>query len=297
LWGALLGGLVVMVLPSAQIAALTQDTAAASLGLPVQLVVAAAAALLLGGMLFLIAAAISASAQARAQASTSEATAERRVRPIDPARDLGSRSLDDPLDTMPFASPAWRDTAVDEAEPAPPPPPEPAHTPEPAVPQPPLPPPRALDLGEFGALPGRNAVWVEEPVAAHQPAPVPPVPPAQPFPYAPVSALRPAAVPFDPSAAALARLRAVPPSQLSLVEMVERFAGALHHHRASPPAEVLGGVDLVAREAALAEALKALAALSGDEAAAEPPRERTNEPLRAALARLQGGPAAERGAA
>jgi hypothetical protein len=86
----------------------------------------------------------------------------------------------------------------------------------------------------------------------------------------------------EPGTAALARLRAVPTSELSMAEMVERFAGALHEHRASPPTRALSAADLAAREAALAEALKALAALSGGDAS-----DKSREPLRAALAQLQ----------
>jgi hypothetical protein len=107
-------------------------------------------------------------------------------------------------------------------------------------------------------------------------------------PSAPVTELRPAAPPSppEPGTAALARLRAVPPSELSLAEMVERFAAALQEHRDTPPARALGGADLAAREAALAEALKALTALSGGVPADSPAGER-DAPLRAALAQLQ----------
>jgi hypothetical protein len=78
-------------------------------------------------------------------------------------------------------------------------------------------------------------------------------------------------------------LRAAPPEQLSLAEMVERFAGALHEHRETGPRRPMTPKDIAAREAALAEALRALAALSGDDRPAP-----AREPLADALTRLQG---------
>lgn len=286
LWGALLGGLVVMVLPPALIAGAAPGTAIAALGQPV---LAGAAAVALGVPLFVVALACSLKARRTAHTPSIAEVARRRIRPIDPARDLGSRSLDDPLETMPFATPAWRDAAVDEPDPQAE--QTPAGDPEAEAE---APAPRALDLAEFAELPGRNAVWVEEPPAAEPAAaPVAPEEPAaEPVAYAPVAQLRRAAPP-EPGKAALARLRAVPPSELSLAEMVERFAAALHEHRASPSARALSAADLAAREAALAEALKALAALGGERGAASTAGPSTNEPLRAALARLQG----QRGAA
>ncbi|MBA4009276.1 MAG: hypothetical protein C0486_10910 [Erythrobacter sp.] len=68
--------------------------------------------------------------------------------------------------------------------------------------------------------------------------------------------------------------------------MVERFAGALHDVRETSPGRSLGPGDLAAREAALAEALKALEALSGTNRPA-PRLPRRDEPLPAARARLQ----------
>lgn len=280
LWGAALGGLAVMVLPPALIAGMTVRAGLTAWATLAQPVMAGAAALVLGGTLFAFAAAITRRARRRAQAPSIIEVAARRVRPIDPARDLGSRSLDDPLESMPFATPAWRDTG---APPAPAPAPEATRAerePGPA-PEADLPAPRVLDLAEFAEWPGRNAVWVEDSPAAGAAAPAQPAP--APVAYAPVSPLRAPAPPADPSAAALARLRAVPPSELSLAEMVERFAGALHEHRSVAPGKTLAPQDLAAREAALAEALKALSALSGN---AGTPAE--GEPLRAALARLQG---------
>jgi hypothetical protein len=86
------------------------------------------------------------------------------------------------------------------------------------------------------------------------------------------------AAPRPVSPSAIERLRAVPPSELSLVQMVERFAAALHEHQSTPA----GSTGLAARDAALAEALKALAVLSRDSEA-----QTQSEPVRAALGRLQ----------
>ena len=276
LWGTMLGGLTIMVVPSALIEQALHGTMIGASGLPVQPIAAFIAALLMGGGLF----AIAAVASHRARRSAGEpSVAKRAVRPIDPVRDLGSSSLDDPIETTPFVTPAWRDAEV----------------PDVALEMQTV--PRELNLAEFAELPGRNAVWVEdvaEPVAQNasesEPAPEP-LPVAEllaelvadePATETPVTALRQTAPVPDPGTAALARLRAVPTSELSMAEMVERFAGALHEHRTSPPTRALTAADLAAREAALAEALKALAALSGESAG-----DAAKEPLRAALAQLQ----------
>lgn len=274
LWGSMLGGLTIMVLPSALIEHALSGTMIGASGLPVQPIAAAIAAIVLGGGLF----AIAAGASHRVRRVAGEpSVVKRSVRPIDPVRDLGISSLDDPIETTPFATPAWHDAEVPDVAP------EPQTV------------PRELELSEFAELPGRNAVWVEEvaePVAQHAPQPATePLPVAEPLaePVAaepvidtPVTALRQAAPLPDPGTAALARLRAQPTSELSMAEMVERFAGALHEHRTSPPTRALTAADLAAREAALAEALKALAALSGESTG-----DVAKEPLRAALAQLQ----------
>ena len=273
LWGALLAGLSTLVVPPTMIDAAISGTLLATLGLPAQLTIALIAALVLGGGLFALALAMTKAARRRANRLTVAEFAARRVRPINPVRDLGTRSLDEPIVAMPFATPPWREEAVS----------EPAPQPEPAASA-----PQELELSEFADLPGRNGVWVEErdPAAAdHSGCEVETVLAAEPAPAASdaVRPIKPAVPPVHPSAAALARLRAVPPSELSIVQMVERFAGALHEHRTSPPGKALSAQDIAAREAALAEALRALATLSGKSAS-----DSENEPLQAAIARLQG---------
>ncbi len=101
--------------------------------------------------------------------------------------------------------------------------------------------PVALDLGEFAELPGRDAVWVEEDAAEE-------------------NADHGASVANDrvqtPPASALEKLRQRNPEELSLVEMVERFAGALHEHQQAEHSRLPKAGP--SRDAALAEALKAL---------------------------------------
>ena len=159
-----------------------------------------------------------------------------------------------------------------------PPPPAPTETVEPTEPEPPVQEqseaPRALDLGEFAELPGRNAVWVEE-EAVEETGPSVEAPSASP-------------------SSALERLRQKNPEELSLVEMVERFAGALHEHQAAeakrPTRQAPG------RDAALAEALKALTLFTqngfdqaepGNGTSASDQIGETERELRNALARLQ----------
>lgn len=304
-WGALLGGLPIMVLPPAAIQTAVDGTLLGTFAGLAQPVAALIAALILGTLLF----AGGAAAHGRTRRSVGRPSlaerAVRRVTPINPERDLGSRRFDDPLDGMPLASPAWRDAdlAAVQTMPADAPAgvPDPASDPD-AAPDPDAAShavPRELDLAAFAELPGRNAVWVEDqpqvtaapPTAASVAAP----PRAQvPVDQAPEVSSAPL-----PGTAALARLRAVPAEALSLPQMVERFAGALHEHRAAPHTRALSTADLAAREAALAEALKALAALSGgpgsgDDGALAGER---GEPLRAALARLQPRREVGRGAA
>ena len=281
LWGALLGALPVLVVPGEVFATATSRLVAHDLGVPLQPLLAGLAALVLGGAIY----ALTAAQHRRALRDHETPLASRALRevwPIDPARDLGSRSIDDPIETMPFATPAWRDAEIDEPQS----PPEPQPEPEPE----PVSVPVALELSEFAELPGRNAVWVEE-VTEPQVAPM-----AEPVGYAPVAELRepvpeaasvPARAPLpEPGTAALARLRSVPPSELSLPQMVERFAVALHEHRSSPATRALTAAEIAAREAALAEALRALAALSGARLGDTAPGSAA-DPLSAVLSQLQ----------
>ncbi len=143
--------------------------------------------------------------------------------------------------------------------------------------------PQELDLAEFAELPGRNGVWVEEqPKVDAEPARIAREP-------------RPA----PPAAGALEKLRQTPPEQLSLVEMVERFAAALHERQQADRQRASNSGP--ARDAALAEALKALTFFTSQDSQvsqtatgqvakphAEDPRiASTERELREALAKLQ----------
>ncbi len=310
LWGVLLGALPVLVLPAASVQGALEGTLMGTWGETAQPAMAAIAAALLGLPLFAFAAEMHSRARRRSDAPTGfDLALRQRVTPINPARDLGGESLDDPIEAMPFASPAWRDADFDASpstpvpeeiaattgagtpggphdghlhaheaasESGPMPQPMPPTVPEPEPEGEPEPGPVALDLAAFAELPDA--------------APQDPVPAAaQPDPVAAIRSRRLRAVaPLAPApgTAALARLRAQPTSELSLVEMVERFAGALHEHLETPPLRPRSAADLAGREAALTEALKALAALTGGPVAT-PAHMPADEPLRAALAQLQ----------
>lgn len=203
LWGALLGALVVMVLPPALAFSFPPATAIARLGLAVQPTLAGGAAMGLGALCFALAAVVSAAVRRRSGRRLDAGTDTHEVDPIDPLHDLGLADLDEVEDPVPFATRAWHD--ADEDAPA----------------------PAATSDGE-GEDVRRTAM--------------------------PPSAL--------PGTAALTLLRSIPTSELSMPEMVERLAAALHEHRGGPPLSAPAASDLAQREAALAEALKALAALS-----------------------------------
>lgn len=259
-WGVLLGGLVVLVLPLAMIDQALVGTGLAGRALEAQWLLAVVAALVIGGGLYRVAGQFSAKVRVSNDAGQLIRGVSSMLRPIDPVRDLGCPSFDAPLADMPVPVPAAE--PVHEMRKS-------AHP----VAAAPAAAPRELDLAQFAQLPGRNAVWVEEPVAPlrHEVrAAEVPVPPA------------PAPAPVQPIATALDRLRAVPPGELSTVQMVERFAAALHEHRDPASGNATHHRVAAPREAALAEALKALAALSKQDGSPA-----ASEPLREAMAQLQ----------
>ena len=285
IWGAAMAALPVMVLPTSLFTEASQGTGLALLGQMAQPLLAGLGGLVLGGSLFMIANAMNRKARRSAHTPSIAAMASRRVHTIDPRRDLGSASLDEPVKSMPFAAAALKHhaeatrAAVTPTALAPDPAPKPASAPEsaPAAPPADMPPPRALDLAEFAQLPGRNGVWVQDlpDIAPEAAAPV-----AQPLRLAPEPDSRPA-----PNPTALEQLRAVPAHELSIVQMVERFAAALHDHREAAPGPAATPRDIAAREAALAQALRALAVLS-PAAAPSPASAAQGEPLRDALTQL-----------
>jgi hypothetical protein len=141
------------------------------------------------------------------------------VQPIDPVSELGSDSFDAPLPALPaHEKMIWE-----------------AVRPRPSGDD--------LSLEEFAALPGRNAVWVEEA--------------SEPEPDIVVSEVSAPASPAPTVPAAIAKLRAAPLAELSLCHMVERFAAALQDYQATR--EKHGNYDREEREAVLNGALNALA--------------------------------------
>lgn len=82
-------------------------------------------------------------------------------------------------------------------------------------------------------------------------------------PTAPIASSLNTPPPPRPTGSAVDRLREIPPHELSLVQMVERFAAALHDHQEAAHARAAAGAP-AGREAELAEALKALAVFTQD---------------------------------
>jgi hypothetical protein len=278
IWGALLGGLVTLVLPAGAVLAAAANIGLGALDEMSRFILAGVATLVIGSVMLVIGRLLASKADPRKDMPAIASMVVRQVRTIDPASELGSDSFDAPVETIPFAAAEPQREPVAKLAPEP----EPVALAE--VPAPAPASPQELDLAQFAALAGRNAVWIEEPVAAAVPSLVVPEPAPAPAPApVPAPACEPATImrrtqPRPPIPSAIERLRAVPPSELSLIQMVERFAAALHEHQSTPA----GSTGLAARDVALAEALKALAMLSRDSEA-----QTQSEPVRAALGRLQ----------
>lgn len=285
LWGAALLGLAVMVLPELFIARINAVSGLGMGGLS-RFLFAGIATLLGGALAFVVAGALRSKAlHADSSRPLVSAVNARRVRPIDPASELGSESLDAPLEEPVLIGKLTEEGEDWEEDPK-----EETIVPSAASiskkskskPEPTLgelsqrgydieaPEPETDRKGKPGkdepafthkqfrnaliescegasceaASEARNAAsvaakprrTVAEVASKHSPATV-------------ASTREP--VP----ASALEKLRQTPTDELSLVEMVERFAGALHEHQQSERARQPGGVG---RDAALAEALKAL---------------------------------------
>lgn len=271
-WGALLGGLVALVLPAGAVLAAAANIGLGGLDEMSRFILAGLAALVMGSVMLLIGRLLASKAEVRIDTPSIASMVVRQVRTIDPASELGSASIDAPVETTPFAVAEPQREPVAKLAPQP----EPVVLAE--VPVHARACPQELDLAQFAALAGRNAVWVEEPVAAAAPSLLVPEPAPPPAPPPAPATIMHRAAPRPVSPSAIERLRAVPPSELSLVQMVERFAAALHEHQSTPA----GSTGLAARDAALAEALKALDVLSRDSEA-----QTQSEPVRAALDRLQ----------
>ena len=358
LWGAALLGLIVIVLPASATDRIATLSGLGAMGGGAKYVFAGVAALLGAAVAFVIAAAFrKRSHKSGDDTSVVSAVSSRRMRTINPAADLGSESLDAPLENMPFgvgdedaeiypqladeSAADNPDTDTKDAEQTPERQPtlgelsqrgydpedpkkcfaaEDDKTDQPgftrrhfktaliescegAAMEKPAPmratsqdaaqtaeseivteaapsllkqKPRALDLGEFAEVPGRNAVWVEE-SAVKDATP------------SPISEPRP-----DRTTSALEKLRQTPPENLSLVQMVERFAGALHDRQQADSANASKNAG--DRDASLAEALKALTLFTErgfdqpiptGAATSENELGQTERELRAALVKLQ----------
>ena len=104
LWGALLLGLTVMVLPQMMLDRFSALSGGALEGDGGRLICAGVAAVFGGALAFAIGGAIRSGALRKDSGRPIVAAVQgRKVRPIDPAIDLGSASLDAPLEKIPFA--------------------------------------------------------------------------------------------------------------------------------------------------------------------------------------------------
>ena len=317
-WGAVLLGGTVIVLPADLVSGVSNSIGLGALGGFAHAVVALMAAVMGGLIGFLCASTI----QRRTSGSTEVAKVEDEFDLIDPATDLGSSSLDDPVEEMPFAKEG--DGAIDKdlADLL-----DYADNSDPgtgrrrsleqlvsAQEQPedelllskPLDPfedgeaeleagsedgssedtPRELGLEEFAALPGLDGVWIEAPIdeVSYESE------------EAQTSAAPTLAAIAVPEKSALEKLRERPTEELSMVEMVERFAGALHERQSAEREHRSGSSH--SRDSALADALKALSlfteagfdAQNGHSEPSDRPEDeldRTERDLRAALNKLQ----------
>jgi hypothetical protein len=262
IWAAAVCGLSVMMLSSVTIARVSMFAGIGALGDLAQLVFASAAAM--AGALAGWCGALLVRRLFRGRRVDDPGVARmigRRVRPIDPVHELGSASLDAPLETMPFAVPTFdeeigegdseaneeglEDDTPQDLSPQD----EEMHAPEGEDET------FELDLGAFGEI-----LEEEETGAAHERE----FAEAAPDLAKPGIEAEPECAPQpQPMLTGIAKLRATPPQELSLVQLVERFAAALHEVQ-DRPQPVAGIVGDPPREQALAEALKALSMFAPD---------------------------------
>ncbi len=262
-WGAALAGLMVAVLPASSITGIMQTAQLTVLGEAGRIVLALFAALFGGLIAFAIARVWSNSASSNRFDSAAALDSDYdRVRPIDPIAELGSESLDAPIDpelAAEFAAEA--EEFEDELG-------EPEFEPEPFVAEAEIEVPteeftaedapldEPLDLAMIAeVLPEDELVLDTEVFDLSEEADEAPEPVAETAPPLPADA------PDFLRGAALESLRQIPKDELSLMQMVERFAAALHAHQA-----IHGEGAQPRRDAALAEALRALSLFTEGEA-------------------------------
>ncbi|MEO1489364.1 MAG: hypothetical protein AAFR88_08025 [Pseudomonadota bacterium] len=298
-WGAALGGLSVLALPSAMISPITMIAGLGALGDPARFVIAAVAAISCGLAALCVAMFVRSSLAPSENKTVSYVRSAMKVNPIDPASELGSQSLDEPITDMPYtgsqqepeASPSEepldlnQEHEIGESE-------EHELAEQPAKRRHPMASLRnrmagamdtleqesaALDLGAYGEpitdapldqISERDEVWVigSEAEVAVSPGEAANVvaPGLQDIPSATSPDNDTACDPIadeEDSGSAIERLRQTPTEDLSLVQMVERFAAALHDHQEAARRQAAAGFAPPpgpGRDAALAEALKAL---------------------------------------
>lgn len=338
IWGAAMGGLSVMMLPAYTIVRIMILAQLSALGNSAQYVFAGLAAFIGAAICWTFSTLLRSLLVRDPYKRSVVNMAARRVRPIDPSEELGSDSLDAPIEEVPFHAKAdgreYRDFDLDAGAPLKDEfelPPEAEIAPEPVVEEerkprsaldriknrknptwekpisreeaglPPLPETEPATEGVTEIAPEPAPEPVAEPAAESEPEPAPqtafmqdstpvrgltePVAPLDlgSFSEMPLDEgepldldaleLRSTEIVPDPDPAAstdpIAKLRQVPPAELSLVQMVERFAAALHEFQSTAqltrtearPVTHPSGQD-PERDQALAEALKALALFS-----------------------------------
>ncbi|MEO1731134.1 MAG: hypothetical protein AAFR64_10380 [Pseudomonadota bacterium] len=266
IWGAAVAGFSVMALSSVTIARLSMFTGLGALGSLAQIVFALIAAAI-GGTIGFIASNMFKSLVLRtAEGGPIAAMAARRVRPIDPASELGSDSLDAPIEEMPFSSSEQEEEGELEDYPLE------LEEPEPEAFE--LDASAALDddVGPEGQIDATLASAPQAENDDHDTA-------LELGEFEQIEDPAPAARPsVEQASSGIEKLRQSKPDDLSLVQLVERFAAALHDAHDNAPGGVAGSAEGdPQREKALAEALKALSLFTergfGQPAAEELPGE------------------------
>lgn len=256
LWGAAVPGFAVLALSSVDIARVSMFAGLGALGQAAKLVYAALAALV-GGLGMFAAGSLLAKFHApRSSGCFFASLGDESVRPIDPSADLGSDSLDAPLEAMPFSRPERQEepSAVDAYLDGETTPDAIKHDSSETLDQPQTSNVEAddkldddsLDLGAFERI-------VDDETESETTVVKSPDPQA-------LNAFAAASGANQP-ASGIEKLRAVPPEELSLVQLVERFAAALHDAQDAAPQDLTGSRAAhgdAERERALATALKAL---------------------------------------
>ena len=304
IWGAALLGCAVLAVSSVDIERISRFAGLGALGFSAKFLYAAIAAAIGAFVAFVASSLMQRFFEESYYARPPARLTDDRVRPIEPALELGSESLDAPIEEMPFSSPkddvdeeqledaalddaafeeAWVEAEISEVieeedeaedqpeavtldamaaleeESAPVADIEDAHAEHSEVEGPVDPTDRGVDMDALGEILEEETQDFEARKAARDEArrtgrPVETAI-AQPLPFK--STLPPNGI---------AKLRQMPTQDLSLIQLVERFAAALHEVQDKTPQDVFGAgaaAGQAERERALAEALKALDLFTG----------------------------------